>query len=352
MKRVLIDLERLRAPNSGLGQVALHLGRELAALNSNDWEPVFLLPSASPELIAPGVSYEVPTLMGRHFRRWRDTYDLWHVLHQDARLLPPKSTPYLLTIHDLNFLGEKSGDKAARRLEKVQRLVDGAAAISVISRYTRSVIEEHLDLGDKPVHVIYNGIPTGESKQESRPGFLPDGPYLFTVGVVRPKKNFHVLVDMLEHVPGFNLVIAGNRKGDYAEQLETKASEKGLAGRVFVCGEISDEEKNWLFANCTAFLFPSLYEGFGLPLVEAMSYGKPCFSSSLTSLPEVGGDDVFYWDSFDAGAMAQTFKDGLAAFGGDAQRGERLRQRAAGFSWAAAAKDYAAVYSALLRSTG
>ncbi|MDJ0918911.1 MAG: glycosyltransferase family 1 protein [Woeseiaceae bacterium] len=352
MKRVLIDLERLRAPNSGLGQVALYLGRELAAMQSDDWEPVFLLPSANPELVAPGVSFEVPTLMGRHFRRWRGNYDLWHVLHQDARLLPPKATPYLLTVHDLNFLGEKSGDKAARRLQKVQKLVDGAAAISVISGYTRSVIEQHLALGDTPVHVIYNGIPTAEPGQQTRPGFLPDGPFLFTVGVVRPKKNFHVLVDMLKHVAGFNLVIAGNRKGDYAEQLEAQATDKGLADRVFVCGEVTDEEKNWLFANCTAFLFPSLYEGFGLPLVEAMSYGKPSFSSTRTSLPEVGGNDVVYWDSFDAEGMAQTFHDGLAAFEADPQRSERLRQRAAGFSWAAAAKDYAALYLSLLRTTG
>ncbi len=348
MKKVLVDLERLRAPNSGLGQVALHLGKELAARPSEDWQPVFLLPTADPALVAPGVEFEVPTLMGRHFRRWRGNYDLWHVLHQDARLLPPKNTPYLLTIHDLNFLGEKAGDKAQRRLQKVKRLVDGAAAISVISDYTRTVIEQHLELGDTPVHVIYNGIPDKSSEASSKPGFLPDGPFLFTVGVVRPKKNFHVLVDMLEHIPDFKLVIAGNRKGEYGDQIEAAAADKGLADRVFVCGEISDAEKNWLFANCAAFLFPSLYEGFGLPLAEAMSHGKPCFSSSMTSLPEVGGDDVFYFPSFDGEVMARTFEDGMATFRDDAGRADRLRERAAGFNWTAAAKAFADLYSELL----
>ncbi|MEM8685181.1 MAG: hypothetical protein AAGF72_17260 [Pseudomonadota bacterium] len=100
MKQVLVDLERLRAPNSGLGQVARHLGRELAARQTSDWRPVFLLPDANPDRVAPAVEFEVPTLMGRHFRRWKRRYDLWHVLHQDARLLPPSSTPMLLTIHD------------------------------------------------------------------------------------------------------------------------------------------------------------------------------------------------------------------------------------------------------------
>ncbi|MEM9402989.1 MAG: glycosyltransferase family 1 protein [Pseudomonadota bacterium] len=352
MKQVLVDLERLRAPNSGLGQVACHLGRELAARQPADWRPVFLLPDANPDRVAPAVDFEVPTLMGRHFRRWKRRYDLWHVLHQDARLLPPTSTPTLLTIHDLNFLGEKTGEKANRRLRKVQQLVDHATAITVISAYTRSVIEQHLDLRDTPVHVIYNGVPDNTSGPATRPDFLPDGPFLFTVGVVRPKKNVHVLVDMLAQVPSFNLVIAGNRKGDYAERIERSAADKGLAERVFVCGEITDAEKNWLFAHCAAFMFPSLYEGFGLPLVEAMSHGKPCFSSSMTSLPEVGGDDVFYFPSFDGEAMAKTFTDGMATFTTDAERADRLRERAAGFTWAAAAEQYAKLYSELLAGTG
>ena len=140
------------------------------------------------------------------------------MLHQDASYLPGRNTPYILTIHDLNFLFEKTPLKARKRLKRVQRLVDGAKSHRGDSKFTESVVREHLDLGDIPVQVVYNGIPEPVDVPESPPDFAPDGPFLFNVAMVRRKKNQHVLIDLLAKLDDLNLVIAGNTGDDYADE--------------------------------------------------------------------------------------------------------------------------------------
>ena len=348
--RVLIDVERIRQPNSGLGQVALHLVNQYLREPPDDFDPVFLIPEDKLDFLRGRFQYEVPSWRRRYARSLAPEYNLWHMLHQDASYLPGPRTPYLLTINDLNFLFEKGPAKARKRLRKVQRLVDGASAITVISRFTESVVREHLDVGDTPIHVVYIGLGSDPTTPGERPDFVPDGPFLFNVGVVRRKKNQLVLIDFLAETEDIKLVIAGNTKDDYAGQILDRVAALGLGDRVIMPGEISEEHKSWLFQNCEAFVFPSLHEGFGLPVAEAMSHGKPTFSSTRSSLPEVGGDDVFYWDDFDASAMASVYRDGMEAFRNEPGLSDRLVARAATFSWANCAKRYAELYRQLWRS--
>lgn len=347
--RVLIDAERLRQPNSGLGQVALHLVAQYLKDPPEDWEPVFLIPEDRLDHFRQDFEYEVPSWRRRYVRALAPEYDLWHILHQDASYLPGPRTPYLLTINDLNFMFEKSPAKARKRLKKVQRLVDGASAITVISQFTETVVRQHLEVGTTPIHVVYIGLGVDPDSPGERPRFAPESPFLFNVGVVRRKKNQHVLIDFLAEIDDLMLVIAGNTKDDYADHIRQRVAELGLRDRVIMPGEISEAHKTWLFRHCEAFVFPSLHEGFGLPVAEAMSHGKPTFASTRCSLPEVGGEDVLYWDDFDAAAMAARFREGMAAFAVDPDRAERLRQRAAMFTWANTARRYAELYRELWR---
>lgn len=349
--RVLIDAERLRQPNSGLGQFALHLGRKLLDRPNRPWDPVFLVPHDRLEDLGRSVPHEIAGWRRRYLPVTCPAYDLWHVLHQDARYLPNMRTPYVLTIHDLNFLGEKSPRKARRRLKQVQRLVDQASAITVISHFVERMVHENLDVGHKPLEVIHNGLCSDPESAGSRPDFLPGSPFLFTLGVVRPKKNFHVLIDMLARLDGLSLVIAGNTKGSYAQELRERADALGLGERVLVPGEIARGEKDWLMQHCEAFVFPSLYEGFGLPVLEAMSHGRPTFCSAMTSLPEIGGPDVFYWESFDPDQMADVYRRGMREIEQDPERLSRLQERAATFSWRTAADRYARLYERVLYAT-
>jgi glycosyltransferase involved in cell wall biosynthesis len=118
----------------------------------------------------------------------------------------------------------------------------------------------------------------------------------------------------------------------------------GIADRVHFLGIITEKQKLWAYQNCKAFVFPSLSEGFGLPVVEAMSVGKPIFLSNLTSLPEIGGDDAYYFNDFSPENMVKTFQEGMADFEKNPQKSERLRQRAAKFTWKKAAEAYWELY--------
>jgi glycosyltransferase involved in cell wall biosynthesis len=111
---------------------------------------------------------------------------------------------------------------------------------------------------------------------------------------------------------------------------------------------VSDGERQWLYEHCEAFLFPSLSEGFGFPVLEAMQAGRPVFMARATSLPEIAGDAGFYFDSFAPDAMAAVFTAGLEAWAADPAGPERVRRHAAGYSWATTAARYADLYDALV----
>jgi glycosyltransferase involved in cell wall biosynthesis len=119
---------------------------------------------------------------------------------------------------------------------------------------------------------------------------------------------------------------------------------------VVFTGAINAQEKKWLYEHCTAFVFTSKAEGFGLPVIEAMQFGKPVFLLNSTSLPEIGSTYAQYWNKDDNGElMAQKLQDGLAFYQLQPQTLEEMKQYAAGFHWQANAKAYAALYKQLLR---
>jgi glycosyltransferase involved in cell wall biosynthesis len=111
---------------------------------------------------------------------------------------------------------------------------------------------------------------------------------------------------------------------------------------------ITEAQKAWAYAHCTGFLFPSLAEGFGLPPIEAMHFGKPVFLANRTSLPEIGGSAAEYFDSFEPESMRQVVERGLARHR-ESGRAEALRAHAAQFDWDRAAAQYMALYRRLLR---
>ena len=125
------------------------------------------------------------------------------------------------------------------------------------------------------------------------------------------------------------------------------ARKLGVSERLHVLGPVSEEDKAWYFKNCQAFILPSLAEGFGAPVVEAMKFGKPIFLSNLTSLPEIGGEVSFYFSSFEPDHMQQVFHDGMVEY----QRNglaKRIVARGNQFSWQEKAMDYLNVYRSLL----
>lgn len=193
--------------------------------------------------------------------------------------------------------------------------------------------------------MIYNGCNIQEYPSYDNPGYRPGRPFIFALGTVLQKKNFHVLPCLLKG-NDYLLVIAGLINKEYEHRIIEQTRLHGVEDRVILTGPVSEEDKYWYYKNCLAFAFPSLAEGFGFPLVEAMYYGKPCFASNLTSLPEIGGNHAYYFDDFDPAAMQAVFSKGMQHYA-TTQPAGKIRARAMEFNWQAAARDYLAAYHSL-----
>ena len=113
-------------------------------------------------------------------------------------------------------------------------------------------------------------------------------------------------------------------------------------------GPVSDEERQWLYENCESFVFPSLTEGFGLPPIEAMTVGKPVFLARRTSLPEIGGQKAFYWDTFTPNHLMDVYQQGMQLYNAQPNYAEDLQQAAARFCWQEAARQYVDMYRQVL----
>jgi len=346
--KILIDLDRLKAVNTGLGHVALEFGAEISKIDYPDFEFTFLVPKNFDGFFGNKVNYEIISLKRRYLPSLSPQYDLWYTIHQDSFHFPSTETPYVLTINDLNFLGEKGPVKAKLRLKRLQKKVDRATAITVISKFTENEVRKNLNVGNIPVHVIYCGVTVKTFENVARPAFAPSGKLLFSIGVVQPKKNYKVLIEFLQRLPEYSLVIAGNKNSAYAVELQDRINELGLQYRIIIPGLISDEDKYWMYQNCKAVLFPSKFEGMGFPPVEAMRFGKPVFASTYSSIPEVSEDKAYYWESFEPDYMAEFFVENLAKFEADPTRPGILQKHSLKYIWSENACQYILLFKQIL----
>ena len=350
--QVLIDLGKLKNIYSGLGQFSLNFGLQVSNIQHSVFEWNFLVPHDFSGYFGHIPNYQQISLIRRILPVFYRNYDIWHAIHQDSAYMPGNSdTSYILTIHDLNFLEEKRGINSLKRLKQLQKKVDRAAFITFISNSTASQANEHLDLGDKPRKIIYNGVDIDTEKNVKKPGYLPDRPFLFALGMILKKKNFHVLVDFMEQVPDYNLIIAGDNRSRYGKHLRNTVKQKNLSDRIVLPGIIPEEDKIYLYRQCEAFLFPSLTEGFGLPVIEAMRFGKPVFCSKRTSLPEVAGDCAFYWDSFAPEKMKETFIKNLKLFHSNRKEfSKKNTVHSLKYQWHESISQYLKVYDEVIQS--
>jgi alpha-1,3-rhamnosyl/mannosyltransferase len=174
--------------------------------------------------------------------------------------------------------------------------------------------------------------------------------YALYLGSNKPHKNLVHLVESWEQVsgrvPGAKLVIAGHWDSRY-EQAKERAKELNLDGQVRFAGPIADTDLPALYSGAEVFVFPSLYEGFGLPVLEAMACGTPVVCSNSSSLPEVAGDAALLAEPSDVGALSAAVTRALADESLRQEMREKGLARAAGFSWERTARDMLAVYHRL-----
>lgn len=311
----------LRHPNCGLGQVAKNYGRYLQVHplpKEEDIQISLLVPKGWMGAFGDSIRYieakdryrRMPWLIphGKEF-------DLWHSIHQLSAFQPPRGIQHrILTIHDLNFIYEKSGRKQHRFLRRLQREADRSSTLTFISHFAFEEAQKHLRMENKWTGynpVIYNGVEdTTQGSQLAVEG-LDNRPFLLSIGVVKEKKNLRVLLPLMERMKDYSLVIAGDDRDPYAQRLKEEILQRRL-DNIQIIGPISDAQRRWLYAHCEGLLFPSKCEGFGLPVIEMMQWGKPVFSSTETSLREIGGRYACFFDSYDPADMERTVRAGLA----------------------------------------
>lgn len=337
---VYFDAERLKYPNTGLYHFCLQLGQAIAKrISVHFFSPTDLL---------------CPRIPIRFWHKWwlKPTSGryIWHATHQDTEYMPNDSNALIvLTVQDLNYLHDpsKTEAKKARFHKSLQSKINRADYVVFISAYTQQDVCAHFDLGNTPQQVIPNGCNWSELPHDLPSPTIAGGkPYLFTIGTIAEKKNFHVLPRLLV---GNNriLIIAGiTQQAHYLEKIKQEALNLGVEARVKFVGAVSEEEKMAFFMHCEAFVFPSLNEGFGLPVVEAMHVGKPVFLSEFTSLPEVGGPEAYYFKEYTVDAMQETLLDGLADYHKHAKK-QAIQDWSKRFDWSVAADSYLEVFTKL-----
>ena len=310
--KILIDLSKLSDLNCGLGQVALNFGKTISKVTSEFLDVSFLVPKEFIGYFGSDINYYTYKNIDRN------GFDIWHCIHQNPTILPGVDTKLIITIHDLNFLDEKSDRKAIRKLKKLQELVDKSSHLVFISEYSKKVTLENLDYLGK-TSVIYNGVTTDKESSSSSSSKLISDKFFFTIGVFKEKKNFHVLLPVMEHFPDHKLVIAGDNKGSYYKKIKKIGKRLGIMNQIIFTGIISEKGKTWYYKNCDSFLFPSLHEGFGLPIIEAMQNGVPVITSNCSALPEIGGGFSFIFNDFKEISIRKQIELGIESYNKDSK---------------------------------
>ncbi|MEJ7589788.1 MAG: glycosyltransferase family 1 protein [Ferruginibacter sp.] len=351
MKKVLVDLKIVGGnPYNGLYTYCLQLGKRLLTFPIKEFDLYYYQPRKTFGLFGDKVKYVAQRSIDKYYRFGTDKFDVWHATTQIAWYRPfNKKTRFLFTIHDLNFLIEYPEKIKINRqkLRLIQQRVDRADYLTFISNFAYNQASQYLDLRQKPFTIIYPGCALLTTPVDPAvPAYVPAKPFLFSLGLIQPRKNFHVLIPLLEG-NDFELVISGLDTDDYKNVITAAARKYNVESRVILTGPVNEKEKVWYYQNCTAFLFPSFAEGFGLPIVEGMFYGKPVFLSRETSLPEIGGEAAYYFDSFDPAVMQKNFNDGLQHYH-DYSPIEKIKERASRFTYDQTAMGYIEIYKQLI----
>jgi glycosyltransferase involved in cell wall biosynthesis len=281
----------------------------------------------------------------------------------DFALPRPGRVPSILTVHDLSFLlhPECADDGLRKYLSaEVPRSIAQAAAVVAVSRTTAGALQSELGVDPARIAVVPNGVdpqfcPLPAAEASPSPFGLPER-YVLSVGTLEPRKNyvrllqaFSVLKKRLQRgeAPAAGasrtpadflvLVIAG-REGWMFEPIFREVARLGLEHSVRFFADATDRDLLALYQHAGLFVFPSLYEGFGIPPLEAMACGVPVASSTGGALPEVLGDAALYFDPEDVPAMVGTIERALKDE--ECRQSLRLRglARAAEYTWDSAGR--------------
>ncbi|MCB9420619.1 MAG: glycosyltransferase family 4 protein [Ardenticatenaceae bacterium] len=374
--KIGIDITSAITQGGGIGRYTRELIRALVDLDSDNEYRFFsarqpaVLPVADPVLTAPHVIYRPAPLD----ERW--LYRFWYRLrlplpvqlvtgkldlfHSPDFVLPPVSgrIPTLLTVHDLSFV-HSPDTFPAQLVSYLNRVVpwsvQRATHVLADSLATKQDLMDVWQVPAEKITVLYCGVHpmfrpitdkdvlTAVRRQYN----LGDASYILCVGTVQPRKNYQMLIRAFRPVADqypHNLIIAGG-KGWLYDEMMAEVARQGLNGRVRFIGFVDDADLPALYSGADLLAMPSLYEGFGLPLLEAMACGVPVLSSNASSLPEVVGETAVTLPPHAQEAWSQTLLDLLANPNARQQMVAEGFRQSRQFTWEKSARQLLEIYA-------
>ncbi len=371
--RIGIEAQRLLRPHKhGMDFVALELIHALQDIDTENEYFIFVRPDTDEQCLNLRGRFTLVKLPGLNYIHWEQValplairhYKL-DVLHCTANTAPLLSgrTPIILTLHDTLFMKRKSDVNTAtayQRLGNVYRtflipwLVHRCQPIVTVSHFASDQIKEELDLPQARITVLHNGVsnkffaPVSDDQQiQTRLRYQLPTRYFLFLGSADPRKNMiNVLRAYLAYRttdPTIPLVISG-KFPDFLRQHFTASECSQIQAYCRFIGYIHDSDLPSLYAMAELFLFPSISEGFGLPILESMASGTPVITGNRTAMPEVAGPAALLVDPF----QPQAITDAMQQFMNDSSLRQSLirrgQARATRFSWSEAAQRLLAIY--------
>lgn len=362
--RVGIDARLVYYSQAGIGQYIVQLVQALSRLAAEE-EFLLLHSRKDGTILAPQAGFtRIPIWTPSHHRFEQLTLSMelallgLDLLHSPD-FVPPFHRRFrsIITVHDLAFLlyPHFLTRQAARYYGQIDQAVRVTDHVIAVSESTKADIVGLLGVPEEKITVIYEAakpifrsLERDVSRAEVRERYGLDDPFLLAVGTVEPRKNLMTLFEALRVLEDRRqlrpqLAVVGSRGWLFEETL-ARVKELGLEERVRFLGRLPDEELLCLYNAARVHVYPSLYEGFGLPPLEAMACGTPTVSSNVSSIPEVVGDAALLVDPHDPVALAEALWRMLVDEDLQGHLSRRGLERATAFSWDRAARETLAVY--------
>lgn len=369
--RIAIDYTPAYEQGAGIGRYVRELIAALAALDTQTPYRLFVAGAKNlPTPPAPNFTWKPSRISPRWFAR------LWHraqiplpvetftgevdLYHATDFVLPPthRRTRRLLTVHDLSFVRvpQAASPSLKAYLDRVvPRSVARADHILADSQATKDDLIALYDTPADKITVLLSGVdarfrrvddPTVRARYN-----ISERPYLFTVGTVQPRKNYSRLIRVLARLRAAGhdlaLVIAGGR-GWLEDEMYATLRDTAMQPYVHLIGFAADADLPALYSHAFCTTFPSLYEGFGFPVLESMACGTPVVTSNVSSLPEVAGDAALQVDPYDEDAIYAALVELIESPSLRETLITRGLVRAPQFTWANSAQQLQAIYRQML----
>jgi glycosyltransferase involved in cell wall biosynthesis len=282
--------------------------------------------------------------------------DLFYSTVPEGMLFPHMKQ--IVTLHDiLPIKSPESNPKMKYHFRyTLPVLLRNSQAIISVSENTKEDVINYYKIIDKPVYVIYEGYdrtkyyPRAAGIINKKYGITED--YLLYIGDMRPYKNLERTLEAFKQLDLQNVafVIGGRKDPRFYPNIQEQVNKLRLGDRVICPGYIPDEDIPFLYSGAIAFIFPSLYEGFGLPPLEAMACGCPVIVSRAASLPEVCGDAAYYVDPLSINSLAEGMQTVLTNNALRQTLREKGLERAKLFSWEKSAQEHIKVFHEVLHA--